>query len=299
MVEPGRPVLRIWRPANDRERRERDGSRGIACRAGALHPPGRQGEGDGYAAAIRPTSRWPGSCTRSSATPTTRTRGSCGSTPRRRGRCPACSPSSPMRTSPTSSTAAWSRTDGCSRGTTVRFEGDIVAGVAATTAEIAEQRSRADRGRVRAAARRHATTRRRSPTVRRSSTPSGSATRATRRSAAIGNTLGYSTIVKGDAAAALAEADVVVKGRYVTDPVQGVPIEPRAIIAQWQGDRSPSGHRPRCRTPRAAGVAHDAADSRVARPRDRAAARRRLRRQVRLPLRGPRRRARARRRSAP
>ena len=51
------------------------------------------------------------------------------------------------------------------------------------------------------------------------------------------NTLGYSTIVKGDAAAALAEADVVVKGRYVTDPVQGVPIEPRAIMAQWQGDK--------------------------------------------------------------
>ncbi len=29
----------------------------------------------------------------------------------------------------------------------------------------------------------------------------------------------------------------MVKGRYVTDPVQGVPIEPRAVIAQWQGDR--------------------------------------------------------------
>ena len=73
--------------------------------------------------------------------------------------------------------------------------------------------------------------------MRRSSTPSG---RATRREEALGrdrNTLGYSTIVKGDAAAALAEADVVVKGRYVTDPVQGVPIEPRAIMAQWQGDK--------------------------------------------------------------
>jgi CO/xanthine dehydrogenase Mo-binding subunit len=29
----------------------------------------------------------------------------------------------------------------------------------------------------------------------------------------------------------------VVEGRYVTDPVQGVPIEPRAIVAEWQGDR--------------------------------------------------------------
>jgi len=52
-----------------------------------------------------------------------------------------------------------------------------------------------------------------------------------------GNLLGYSTIVKGDVDAALAGADVVVRGRYVTDPVQGVPIEPRAVVAQWQGDK--------------------------------------------------------------
>ncbi len=52
-----------------------------------------------------------------------------------------------------------------------------------------------------------------------------------------GNVLGYSRVVKGDAAAAIANADVVVKGRYVADASQGVPIEPRAILAQWQGDR--------------------------------------------------------------
>jgi CO/xanthine dehydrogenase Mo-binding subunit len=51
------------------------------------------------------------------------------------------------------------------------------------------------------------------------------------------NVLGRSTIVRGDATAALAAADVVVRGRYVTDPVQGVPIEPRAVLAQWAGDR--------------------------------------------------------------
>jgi CO/xanthine dehydrogenase Mo-binding subunit len=51
-----------------------------------------------------------------------------------------------------------------------------------------------------------------------------------------GNVLGYSTVVKGDADAAIAEADVVVKGRYVTDASQGAPIEPRALIAQWHGD---------------------------------------------------------------
>src|SRR5437762_7076760 len=52
-----------------------------------------------------------------------------------------------------------------------------------------------------------------------------------------GNVLGYSTIVKGDADAALGTADVVVKGRYLVDASQGAPIEPRAILAQWQGDR--------------------------------------------------------------
>ena len=51
-----------------------------------------------------------------------------------------------------------------------------------------------------------------------------------------GNVLGYSTIVKGDADAGMAEAEVVVKGRYVTDASQGAPIEPRALLAQWQGD---------------------------------------------------------------
>ena len=49
--------------------------------------------------------------------------------------------------------------------------------------------------------------------------------------------MAYHTIVKGDADAAMADADVVVKGRYVSDASQGVPIEPRAVVAQWQGDK--------------------------------------------------------------
>ncbi len=51
------------------------------------------------------------------------------------------------------------------------------------------------------------------------------------------NVLGFSTVARGDADAAIEGADVVVKGRYVTDSSQGAPIEPRAILAQWQGDR--------------------------------------------------------------
>ena len=34
----------------------------------------------------------------------------------------------------------------------------------------------------------------------------------------------------------MAGADVVVTGRYVADGSHAVPIEPRAILAEWQGD---------------------------------------------------------------
>src|SRR5207245_7338533 len=49
--------------------------------------------------------------------------------------------------------------------------------------------------------------------------------------------LGAWEIVKDVGDAALAKADLVVPSLFVTDPVQGVAIEPRAIIAQWQGLR--------------------------------------------------------------
>ena len=51
------------------------------------------------------------------------------------------------------------------------------------------------------------------------------------------NDCSRSTIVKGDVEAALREADVVVKERYVADMSHAVPIEPHAAIAQWQGDK--------------------------------------------------------------
>ena len=52
-----------------------------------------------------------------------------------------------------------------------------------------------------------------------------------------GNTLGYTHLIRGDAAAAMAKADAVVRSRYVADGSQGAPIEPRAVVAQWQGDK--------------------------------------------------------------
>ncbi|MFI5254827.1 MAG: xanthine dehydrogenase family protein molybdopterin-binding subunit, partial [Candidatus Limnocylindrales bacterium] len=51
------------------------------------------------------------------------------------------------------------------------------------------------------------------------------------------NVASRSGIVKGDTDAAMAAADVVVKGRYVADGSQAAPIEPRAIMAEWQVDR--------------------------------------------------------------
>ena len=52
-----------------------------------------------------------------------------------------------------------------------------------------------------------------------------------------GNDCSRSTIAKGDVEAGMAEADVVVKERYVADMSHAVPIEPRAIVAEWQGDK--------------------------------------------------------------
>ena len=52
-----------------------------------------------------------------------------------------------------------------------------------------------------------------------------------------GNDCSRSTIVKGDVDKGMAEADIVVKERYVADMSHAVPIEPHAVVAQWQGDR--------------------------------------------------------------
>ena len=135
---------------------------------------------------------------------------------------------------------------------TVRFEGDIVAGVAATTLDAAREAAAlvdveleplpvvsdfeaalaADAEQVH---------------------PDWESYDGDEELGRHGNVLGFSTIVKGDVDAALAEAAVVVRGRYVTDPVQGVPIEPRAVVAQWQGDRVTVWSSTQVRTPPAPG----------------------------------------------
>ncbi len=52
-----------------------------------------------------------------------------------------------------------------------------------------------------------------------------------------GNLASRSTIVKGDADRAMADADIVVRDRYEADGSHAVPIEPRAIVAEWSGDQ--------------------------------------------------------------
>ena len=51
------------------------------------------------------------------------------------------------------------------------------------------------------------------------------------------NDCGYVTIVKGDIDGGFAGADLIVEGRFVSDMAHAVPIEPHAIVSDWQGDR--------------------------------------------------------------
>ena len=118
----------------------------------------------------------------------------------------------------------------------VRFEGEIVAGVAALTEEAARQAAEA----IEVAYEplpvltdHVAAMEPGAPTIH----PDLDAYEKDENIVANGNTMAYHTIVKGDADAAMARADVVVTGRFVSDPSQGVPIEPRAVLAHWQGEK--------------------------------------------------------------
>lgn len=51
------------------------------------------------------------------------------------------------------------------------------------------------------------------------------------------NVASFSSISTGDVDAALAGAATVVSGRYVADACHAAPIEPRAVVAQWEGDK--------------------------------------------------------------
>jgi CO/xanthine dehydrogenase Mo-binding subunit len=118
----------------------------------------------------------------------------------------------------------------------VRFEGDVIAAVAALTREIAAEAAAAievSYEPLPAVSDIEAALDEGAPLIH-EEWESYEADEELQRD---GNVLGHSTIVKGDADAAMETAEVVVKGRYVTDSSQGAPIEPRALLAQWEGDR--------------------------------------------------------------
>ena len=51
------------------------------------------------------------------------------------------------------------------------------------------------------------------------------------------NVASFSAIEKGDVEAGMRDADEIVSTRFVADPSHAVPIEPRAIVAQWEGEK--------------------------------------------------------------
>ncbi len=117
----------------------------------------------------------------------------------------------------------------------VRWEGDLIAAVAATTPEIAAKAAALidiDFEPLPALTDLEAAMRPGAPLVHDAWATYETDENLVRE----GNVASRSTIVKGDAEAAMAGADVVVTGRYVADGSHAVPIEPRAILAEWQGD---------------------------------------------------------------
>ncbi len=119
---------------------------------------------------------------------------------------------------------------------TVRWEGDVVAAVAARTAAIAREAAAlidVEYEVLPSVTDFVAAMAPDAPLVH----PGWDGYEGSRSMGRGGNVLGYSTIVKGDADAAMAGAEFVVRGRYVSDASQGAPIEPRAVLAQWAGDR--------------------------------------------------------------
>ena len=121
-------------------------------------------------------------------------------------------------------------------GDLVRFEGEVVAAVAALTPEIAAEACRlvrVDYEPLEAVLDPEAALVEGAPLVHESWEGYDAEEWVVRR----GNDLGFMTQVKGDVERGLSEADVVVTERYATDMTHAVPIEPHASMAEWHGRR--------------------------------------------------------------
>jgi CO/xanthine dehydrogenase Mo-binding subunit len=119
---------------------------------------------------------------------------------------------------------------------TVRFEGEIVAAVAASTKEQAQAAAAAvvfTYDELPAVTDLEAAIAPDAPLVH-SQWESYAVTGDTVRD---GNVCSFSSISKGDFEVGMAEADHVITSRYEADASHAAPIEPRAILAQWQGGK--------------------------------------------------------------
>jgi CO/xanthine dehydrogenase Mo-binding subunit len=118
----------------------------------------------------------------------------------------------------------------------VRFEGEVVAAVAATTAAIAQRAADAivvEYEPLPIITDLEAALAPDAPLVHTEWASYGAADELVRDR----NDASFSSITKGDVEAGLAEADHVITSRYVADGSHAAPIEPRAVVAQWEGDK--------------------------------------------------------------
>lgn len=116
----------------------------------------------------------------------------------------------------------------------VRFEGEVIAAVAAVTAEIAEHAAslvRVELEELPPVTDPEAALADGAPLVH----PAWESYSAGRGVVRGGNECARMTSVKGDVEAGLAEADLVVRERYATDMTHAVPIEPHVALAEWHG----------------------------------------------------------------
>ncbi|MEA3184547.1 MAG: hypothetical protein QOJ74_1024, partial [Ilumatobacteraceae bacterium] len=118
----------------------------------------------------------------------------------------------------------------------VRFEGEVIAAVAATTAAIAQQAVDAiivEFDPLPIVTDLEAALKAEAPLVHADWSSYGAADALVRDR----NDASFSSITKGDVEAGLAEADHVVTSRYIADGSHAAPIEPRAVVAQWEGNK--------------------------------------------------------------
>ncbi|MGH1488621.1 MAG: xanthine dehydrogenase family protein molybdopterin-binding subunit [Acidimicrobiales bacterium] len=118
----------------------------------------------------------------------------------------------------------------------VRFEGEILAAVAATSAEAADRAIAAidvELEPLPVVNDIEAAMAEGSPLVH----PDWTEYDVTGDTIRDGNTASFSSLSRGDVETGLADADHVITSRFVADGCHAGPIEPRAVVAQWEGQK--------------------------------------------------------------